>query len=86
MSITQSDKIPPEMFDDLIDDEDIDDEQLLGDKKAWKDIAGAFEIQAKNDSEGAPNMQCIGNIHQSKRLAGDTPSRSTINVAVFDLS
>ena len=37
-------------------------------------IAGTFEIQAKNDSEGAPNMEC-----QSKRLAGDTSSTFTFN-------
>ena len=35
-----------------------------------------FKIQAKNDSEGAPNMECI---RQSKRLAGDIPSTSMFN-------
>ena len=68
--------IPPKMFDDLTDEEDIDDQQLYGDESI--DIARTFEIQAKNDSEGALNMECIGNIRQSKGLAGDTPSKSTL--------
>ena len=42
-------------------------------------LPGTFEIQAKNYYEGAPNMECIGNIRQSKRLAGDTPSTYTFN-------
>ena len=56
--------IPPMMFDGLTDEEDIDDEQLYGDESMEIDIAGTFEIQPKNDSEGAPNMECIGNIRQ----------------------
>ena len=40
--------IPPEMFDGLTDEEDIDDEQLYGDET---NIAATFEIPAKNDSE-----------------------------------
>ena len=40
--------IPPEMFDGITDEVDIrvDDEMEM-------EIAGTFEIQAKNDSEGA---------------------------------
>ena len=51
--------IPPEMFDDLTDEEDIDDEQLYGDESMEIDTAGTFEIQAKNSSEGPLNMKCI---------------------------
>ena len=69
--------IPPKMFDDLTDEEDIDDQQLYGDESI--DIARTFEIQAKNDYEGAPNMEYIGNIRQSKRLAAATLSTSTFN-------
>ena len=42
--------IPPKMFDDLTDEEDIDDQQLYGDESLEIAIAGTFEIQAKNDS------------------------------------
>ena len=63
--------IPVETFDGLTDEEDIDDEQLYGDE--------SLEIDMKNDSEGAPNMECIGNILLSKLLANDTPSTSTFN-------
>ena len=45
-----------------------DDELLYGDESMEIDIASTFEIQAKNDSEGASNMECIKNIRQSKRL------------------
>ena len=51
--------VPPEMFDGLTDEEDIDDEQLYSDESWEIDIGGTFEIQTKNDSEGAPNMECI---------------------------
>ena len=71
--------IPPEIFDGLTDEEDIYDEQLYGDETLEIDIVGTLEIQAKNDSESAPHMECIRNIRQSKRLAGDTPSKSTFN-------
>ena len=69
------------MFDGITDEVDIrvDDEQLYGDLSLEIDMAGTFEIQAKNDSEGASNIECIGNIRQSKRLAGDAPSTSTFN-------
>ena len=63
--------IPVETFDGLTDEEDIDDEQLYGDE--------SLKIDMKNDSEGAPNMECIGNILLSKLLANDTPSTSTLN-------
>ena len=71
--------IPVETFDGLTDEEDTDDEQLYGDESLEIDIAGTFEIEAKNDSEGAPNMECIGNILLSKLLANDTPSTYTFN-------
>ena len=67
--------IPPEMFDGLTAEEDIDDDQPYGDESLEIDIAGTFEIQTKNVSDGAPNMECIGNIRQLKRLAGDTPRK-----------
>ena len=65
---------------DLTDEEDLDDEQLYGDESMEIDIAGTFEIQAKNGSECAPNMECIGNIRQSNCLAGNTLSTSMFNI------
>ena len=55
------------MFDGLTDEEDVGDKQLYGDESLEIDIAGAFEIQAKNDSGSAPNMECIENIRHWKR-------------------
>ena len=53
--------------------------KLYDDESMEINITGTFEIQAENDFEGVPNIECNGNIYQSKLLAGDTPSESTFN-------
>ena len=66
--------IPPNMFNGLTDEEGIDDEQLYSDDSLLKAYIYCLYVRnsGKNDSESAPNMECIGNIRQSKRLAGVT--------------
>lgn len=44
--------IPPEMFDGITDEEDIDDNLLTGEEPLAKDIAGTFEIETIKDRKG----------------------------------
>lgn len=44
--------IPPEMFDGITDEEDIDDHLLTGEEPLAKDIAGTFEIETIKDRKG----------------------------------
>lgn len=75
--------IPPEQFDGITDEEDIDDECLEVDEPLERDLAGTFEWETKKDREG---LSCweddipLIQLRRSNRIAvtdDDQPSTST---------
>lgn len=63
--------IPPEAFDGITDEEDIDEEDLKANESLEKEIAGTFEIETRKDRQGS------GSVKDDAPVVKQIPRRST---------